>query len=754
MSEWTVKPQLEENIRKAFAAPGIRPEFVENLYDQLLRAAEKKGKPRSMERKLPLAWVMTAAVLSLMISSTLIIGPQKVYASMLKMFDYVPGFGIVLQEDSLRILAAPVQTQQDGVTVSVNQVIITQNETDLKYGVSGVPLSAYPQGEQTVGCSEREYFQLPDGSRLGLSDPIPEHINSVTFVIPCIANTLPGTAPTNWELELQFIPAPPDFKVLPVVDVPPAATATASATSTQAVQTESAPTQVTPTAAPASVDLNVTQVIETEDGYILLGNVRSRLDLGSFLQVSGAIFIRDANGNKVSYTYPQDIQGSTEPSTSLGVSLPWAIQISGAGVTFPITIGLSGEIITQVDPKASARLEVDLGQNPQAGDVIAANQDVLIAGHTIRLLTITVASLEEYSFSIDPGADLSHVSVAIDGYPASGAGGGGNYRSGIFNTSLAFVELPKGKVTLVFSNALAAGPSQSWQTTWQPEHARDFSANEKAGSLCWTAATVPNIPDLPQAFGGRILITQASQDLAIIMANLDGSNQQVIAQGSARGALSPDGSKVAYSANEGIVIKDLASGTSSTIAGTFGRDLLWSPDGSRLANVNVGGQFGIFVMDLDGGNLKQLTNLGYESLAGWSADGQRLYYAIPGAAEQGFMLRAVDLTSTAGQDLFTLENSSRKAPMAQVSADGQWVAYRGVDNSSLYLKAMDGSPARLLMEQPALAITGLSWDPKGHWLAAGLMLEGTSEIILLAPDNCATYRLPGLWGEVDALRVP
>ena len=37
---------------------------------------------------------------------------------------------------------------------------------------------------------------------------IPADVNEAVLVIPCLANTLPGKAPENWELPLRFVPAP------------------------------------------------------------------------------------------------------------------------------------------------------------------------------------------------------------------------------------------------------------------------------------------------------------------------------------------------------------------------------------------------------------------------------------------------------------------------------------------------------------------------------------------------------------------
>jgi hypothetical protein len=221
-------------------------------------------------------------------------------------------------------------------------------------------------------------------------------------------------------------------------------------------------------------------------------------------------------------------------------------------------------------------------------------------------------------------------------------------------------------------------------------------------------------------------------------------------------AISQDGSRLAYATDAGITVLELASGKPSVLAGISGRDLHWSPDGSRIAYVNTGGANGIFVVGSDGKGPQQLSNLGYESIAGWSPDGSSLYYAIPGAGGNGFLLRSVDVGSGATQDVFVLENSSLKAPFPAVSPDGQWIAYRARDNSSVYLKGMDGSPARLLLDNPASATSGIAWEKESHLLGVSLITPQQPDgvILLMEPDSCKTYRLPGLSGELDGVFIP
>ncbi len=458
MNEWSSTPQFEENVRQSFGVPKIRSEFISRVQGELIQRASAKSQKARLWAGLRPAWTVVLAILALMVIGTLVKGPQRVYAIVLQIFGYIPGIGIVDQNGPIRMLAEPISVTREGITVSVNQAILTATETRLDFGVSGVPLSAYPKEEAVSGCIELEYLRLPDGTRIAVNAPIPANVNEATFVLPCIFNTLPGTVPGDWELPLHFVAAPSDLTILPVIEVTPRV----SPTVREPDPHSETPTAITKLTTQAQAVVSVDKIIETEDGYILLGAVRPNIPEGSWLQVTGAATIQDAEGKKVIYSFPNDIQPLDDDPNLLQGGFPWVMQIKGTGVKFPLTIRFSGVIISQVDPQASAKITVEVGTNPQPEQVWEVNQDIKLAGNTIRLVSVT-AQADGYSFRIDPGQNLSGVGVQIEGYQAIGGGGGSGTWGGVFNTSLAYSQLPKGQLTLLFTNPLSASPSEIWQ---------------------------------------------------------------------------------------------------------------------------------------------------------------------------------------------------------------------------------------------------------------------------------------------------
>jgi hypothetical protein len=651
------------------------------------------------------------------------------------------------------VLAAPVSVTRGGITVSVNRATLTADQTQINFGISGVPLSAYPKGEAVSGCIEPEYIRLPDGTRADVNAPIPVDINEVTFVVPCIFNTLSGTVPQDWELPLRFVPAPPSLTVLPVIELTPTLQATSLAPT---------PTGADGTGTPAEGQaswVSIEKVIETSDGYILIGAFRPRISNGGWAQVSGIPAqvtgipqILDASGKKVDYTIPPDINLSSPGDMNNGGFL-FAFQIKAAGLAFPLTLRFQGEIYSPADPPATAVVEFDAGANPQPGQEWVLNQDVQLGAYSVRLVSI-MALPDGYIFQIDPQAGVSPPSVQIEGYQTISVGGGNG------GMSLEFAELPQGKLKLLFSNLFVVTATPTWEVNWQPDTLRtDWPTPTAApASVCLNADTFNQAKPLPAGFDGQALLTVQNPKLGLVLANLDDTQSRAIVPNGSRGTLSPDGRRLAYPGSDGITILDLISGETTLLKGVMGNDLHWSPDGMKIAFVTTGTTYGIFIVPLDGSAQRQYSDLGYESIAGWSPDGRQLYYAVPDSGGKGWLLKAVDIASGETHDLFVLENSSQNAPLPIISPNGSWIAYRGFDDGSLYIIRVDDTQGHLVIENPSgiNAITGIAWSPDGGWLGVSIITPGTQdgEVILMRPQGCEAYILTSLSGELNGLLIP
>jgi hypothetical protein len=777
MTEQLPSFNIEDKVRAALSTPEPDPLFVDRLEAQLLiqsgmqpdqvkrRSAGWFSTRLVCSRRLRRpAWGVALALLAILVVF-LAVGPQRVLAAFRQVLGYIPGVGIVEQSAPIRVLAEPVSLTRDGITITVTSATLTGDRTHVDYRIFGVPGSAYPNREDVIGCTQREYLRLPDGTQLTHIDndlpPVPAGVNQAVFVLPCIFNTLPGTVPADWELPLSFVPAPPDLTVMPVIDLSPSPSPQATLTPGATALPEKA--SDTP-AVRVNRSVTVIKEIETSDGYILVGQFQPPIQSGGDVQLTGSADIRDANGKEVAHTTPQDVGPNAlglDPNGSY-----WYVQFKAAGLAYPLSITFSGIALRQADPNATAEFTFDAGPNPRPGQEWTPNQDIRLAGHTLRLLLITADSRNGYDFRFQGDPDVVSASVQIEGYTPNGGGGGGGLTDGFINASLSYAQLPTGLLKVTLSNLIVTGDSLTWEGQWSPPTPRtDLPADPTPQpDLCLTVDSLAQLGPAPADLAkGRALLYEqlkGSNQWGLVLYKLDGSQKQIVvpernAPGN-WGALSPDGSQVAYSASDnGIHVVDVGTQTEQALQNASGFDLHWSPDGKQIAYVALGGNIvdSVFVVNADGTHNRQASDLSYEAIVGWSPDGAKLYFVVPYTGGAAWKVYAFDLASGVSQELFTIENGTPKFLNPTLSPDGQWIAYRGRDNSSLYLVHPDGSDTHLVMN--SVGVDGIAWSSSG-WLGVSLREANTVDhtLVLVKPDGCESYRLPNLRGELQGLFIP
>ncbi len=743
-----------------------------NLLPQITARMDKENK---LIMKTKTRLLIVALFVLMAVAVTLVSFPGVVTA-MQRLFGYIPGVGIVEENAPIRVLAAPVTITREGISVTVTSATLTGDQTHIEYRIFGVPRSAYPDNEAITGCLEREALVLPDGTRLTPLQnfpPIPTGVNQATLVIPCIFNTLPGKAPDNWQIPLSFVPAPPDLTVMPVIELSPSPQAQPSATPAAAIaESANSTAQATLTSAPP-VDSSITvdKVIETADGYILIGKFSPPVKPGDWIQQTGMMQILDASGKKVPYTQPNDISPSINVDPSVA-QFGWVMQFRAAGLTYPLTITLPGTMITQADPNATAEFTFDAGSDPQPGQEWTPDQEIQLAGHMLKLARIDVDSRNGYGFMFESDAKVSAVSLQIEGYQAvGGGGGGGGGGSGAeakssFNVSVAYRDLPKGKLKVILSKLTVLGDALTWQGQWSPANPRtDWPAAPTAQpGMCLSIDQINQLQPAPAELthGAALFYEQLSkpgdtnEKWGVVLYPLDGTSGQgqVVAPDASWGTLSLDGSKAAYPAQDGIHVVDLATQAETVLAATGGFDLHLSPDSSQIAFVSSSAD-NVSIIDSGGSApARRISDQSYESVIGWSPDSRQVYIAIPYTGGSAWKVQAIDITTNAARDLFTIENGSAKSLGAAISPDGNWIAYRGQENDSLILVRTDGSQMHQVIELSG-GITGIAWSKSG-WIGLSLYNPDNYErrIVLLQPDNCQAYVLPGLHGDLEGLFLP
>jgi Tol biopolymer transport system component len=321
-----------------------------------------------------------------------------------------------------------------------------------------------------------------------------------------------------------------------------------------------------------------------------------------------------------------------------------------------------------------------------------------------------------------------------------------------------FAKLPIGLQTLVFSDLSVIGDPQTWSGSWSPASPRkDIStAGMLATGTCADSNTLQNLATLPATLTGRALVYEKipdSENWGLVLYDLNGTNRTVVVNSGNWGTLSPDATKVAYPADAGFAIYDAATTNTTILPNATGYNPRWSNGGKLIAYVNEAAA-GVSVLDVATSKITQVSEMGYVSVIGWLADDSRLLIAIPFTGGNAWQIRSVDPQNGNFQDLFVIEDGSYKALNATLSPDGQWIAYRGRDNSSLHLVKIDGTDDRVLLDAPSVGTSGITWAGKG-WLGVSLAQSNTEtqQVILVNPETCEMYSVPGLTGSLEGLLI-
>ncbi len=441
-----------------------------NLFPRIAAQLQKEKQPMQPRMKLTLAVVLIFVVLAVIFTSA-----PGVASAMRRMLGFIPGFGMVDQGASIRVLAQPISQTRDGITVSVESAVLIADRTLITYRQQNVPQSALSHDESIPGCSGLAQLRLPDGSLLSQTGgegsfdstrltyaPIPADVSDVTFMLTCISNTLPGKAPENWELPIHFIPAPPEMTVVPAVEL-------ATATPIPPVQA------ITPTPGPTTPQsVVIEKALQMTDKLLFIGGFIPQTPPGTFVQQTGEMKITDATGREIFYDIPSeplDMPTYTAPG-----AFPWAARISSAGISYPLNFTYSGDIIAEPAPQTTATFELEMEQVPTDGQELPLNQAITLAGHTIHVVSIAANhghNPDSYFYSFTFKTDTSVYSLNVDApdHPSVGGGGGGA-NAGSISQSLAFDAPLTGKVKFVLSHLNIISGHDTWQAQWSPESAQ------------------------------------------------------------------------------------------------------------------------------------------------------------------------------------------------------------------------------------------------------------------------------------------
>ncbi len=410
-------------------------------------------------------WMQTLrakpALLILILVLTLALLSGAAYA-LGRSLGYLPGVGLIEQGTPIRVLAAPLSQTRAGITLTVQEAVLTSDRTVIVMTLENIPRQAFAPPQDPSACYTEPQLRLPGNQTLAITSgrgsadaqgrlelrwtfpPIPAHRNEAEFFVPCIQGALPGQAPQNWVFRLRFVPAPPDLTVLPVQEVP---------------------TPIPATPSILAEGWRVEKVIETAEGYILVGTFR--LDnLPHRARVVGFSDwprVSDALGKAVPAQAPEDIDLY---SAAIG-EIPWSLELRGKQHVWPLTLSVDSVDVETYD--LSAEFSFDAGPNPVPGQEWLLRQTFQLGEWQIEVLRARFTG-KGYEFDLQAPDPIRHVVLEIGGAHAgigsySSADDQGNIQVGL---EYEYQKPPVGQITVKVSGVIFRLPGE-WKLEWMPE---------------------------------------------------------------------------------------------------------------------------------------------------------------------------------------------------------------------------------------------------------------------------------------------
>jgi Tol biopolymer transport system component len=274
--------------------------------------------------------------------------------------------------------------------------------------------------------------------------------------------------------------------------------------------------------------------------------------------------------------------------------------------------------------------------------------------------------------------------------------------------------------------------------------ARDTLAprSEKGESVSSLAKPAPPAPD-PLAPPGRIAFVRVLAPFNMEIVRMDGTGANVIRLTNRSvqdytPAWSPDGTQIVFAcAVEICAMNDDGSGIVQLTTAMRAEAPAWSPDGSRIAfhSEQQAGNWDIYVMDADGGNITRLTtDPATDGFPDWSPDGSKIAFRrIVGGTSQIFVMNA---NGTGVGQLTTGRGGSTPA----WSPDGARIAFDSdrTGRNEIYVMDADGTD---VLQVTTAGGASPGWSLDGTRIVFYAARSRNTDLYAINPDGSREVRL-------------
>ena len=215
-----LNPDFQKKIQTLCTFPEANPQFKKELRTLIQTKAIRNLEKRKALPKPRLAWLIIITVILISIATTFILGPQKVWAAVQGLVEFIPGIGFVEETNPVRSLSHPLQQTQEGVTVTIMDTIVTESSTIINISVQGILCEEIVESGTPQQPTHLK-LNLPDLTRILLKgynisftekeptiqlvfEAIPPEINQINLSFDSIPGIPGHLSPNGWYFPIDL----------------------------------------------------------------------------------------------------------------------------------------------------------------------------------------------------------------------------------------------------------------------------------------------------------------------------------------------------------------------------------------------------------------------------------------------------------------------------------------------------------------------------------------------------------------------